>query len=192
MNKPTAILAADGRARRAFTVREVVRMQEAGVVGPDERLEVVDGELLPTSPKGARHEVLKRRLLRHLVLAAPDALAVVPEAGWQLDEMLYLEPDLLVFPETVPFADVRGADALLVVEIADSTLGYDLGRKPALYADAGVREYWVVDAVTRETHVHLNPVRGGYADVRAYGPEIALRPTLAPALAVRLADLPAT
>ena len=53
-----------------------------------------------------------------------------------------------------------------------------------------MREYWVVDAMTRETHVHLNPIRGGYADVRVYGPALTVNPTLAPALAVRLADLP--
>lgn len=165
-------------------------MQEAGVVGPDERLEIVDGELLPMSPKGARHEVLKRRLIRTFVLAASDSLAVVPEAGWQLSDLLYLEPDVLVHPESCSFEQVRGPDALLVVEVADSPLGYDLGRKPALYADAGVRENWVVDAATRQTHVHLTPVRGGYADVRAYGPELTVTPTLAPALAVRLSDLP--
>ncbi|MEJ1160434.1 Uma2 family endonuclease [Prosthecomicrobium sp. N25] len=191
MNART-ILSADGRVRRAFTVSDLFRMVEAGIVGEDERIEVVAGELFPMAAKGIRHEVLKQHLNLHLALALPAGFTFIPEPGWTLSELLYLEPDYLVFPARLGFAEVKGPQALLVIEVADSSLGYDLGRKPALYAAEGVREYWVVDAQSRETHVHREPAGTGYASVRIYPAAVELTAALIPGFKVRMADLPET
>lgn len=172
----------DGTLRRAFTIADVERMVEVGLVAPDERHELVAGELRPMSPKGARHEIVKRDLVRRLNRGLPDGIGVVPEAGWRLGDLLYLEPDILVYPEAVPFERIRGTDALLVVEIADTTLGYDLGAKARLYAAEGVAEYWVVDARSGETHVFTAPRPDGFSDVRVQGPGTRLRPALLPAI----------
>lgn len=188
MNARTTV-STDGQIRRAFTVTEVERMVEAGIIEPDERLEIVAGEILPMSPKGNRHEVLKQHLTLHFARRLPDACTFIQEGGWRLGELLYLEPDYLFFRADRPLASVKGPDALLVVEVADSSLGWDLGRKPALYGGEGVPEYWVVDAATRETHVHLQPGAGGYGSIRAYPPTIELAPQLVPGLVVRMADL---
>lgn len=176
----------DGGLRRAFTVADVERMVEVGLVAPDERLEIVAGEIRPMSPKGARHEVVKRDLVRILVKALPEGIGVVPEAGWRLGDLLYLEPDLLVCSDAIPYEAVTGRDALLVVEIADTTLAYDLGPKAKLYAAEGVREYWVVDVRTCETHVFTDPKPEGFSAVRVSERGRSLMPTLLPGLRVRL------
>ena len=85
--------------------------------------------------------------------------------------------------------DVRGPTALLVIEVADSSLEYDVATKAPIYARQGVRDYWVVDARTLATKVHRDPSPTGYASVRKVAPEKRLMPLLAPALTVRLRDL---
>lgn len=188
MNAPK-VLAPDGLPRRLFSVADVERMVAAGVVGPDERLEILDGEIVPMSPKGSRHEVLKVHLNLHFAATRPPTLLFAPEPGLRLDPMTYLEPDFLFYPADVPLEAVDGASALLVVEISDSTLGFDLGRKAQIYADHGLREYWVVDAARRETHVHRSPARGGYASVRMFGADERVESEFGGPW-LRLADLP--
>jgi Uma2 family endonuclease len=182
------VLSADGRLRRAFTVKDVERMVEVGLIDPDERLEIVAGEIMPMSPKGARHEVLKIALLERLFDQRSPDCRIAVEPGWRLGEMLYLEPDMLVYPAAVGFASMRGRDALLVVEIADSTLGTDLGPKAALYAAEGVRDYWVINAATHETHIHRDPGPNGYGTVQVVGPEEEAAAALIP-FKVRISEL---
>lgn len=165
-------------------------MVEAGIVGPEERLELVHGELIPLTDKSARHEILKRELVYRLLRGLPPEALCAPAAGWRLAPTLYLEPDFLVFPAGVRQAAVTGRDALLVIELSGSTLGYDLGRKPALYAGEGAREYWVIDAARRVTHIHRDPAGDGYRTVAALPAEADLRPHLIPGFSVRLADFP--
>lgn len=178
------------RSKRLFTVSDLERMVEAGVIDPDERLELIDGEILKMSPKGIAHEVLKQHLTINLVRAMPRDVTLVTEAGWQIRDDLYLEPDYLIFSASKPFAEVAGPDALLVIEIAVSSLAADLKLKGLIYAGLGVREYWVIDAMLREIHVHLEPTSQGYASVRTYPADVTVTPTFMPGYALRLADLP--
>jgi Uma2 family endonuclease len=162
MNAPVT-RAAEGLSRRAFTVAEVQRMVEVGLIPPDERLEVLGGEIVPMSPKGAKHEALKRALNRRWGRVCPDGYDFVPETGLHLDEHTYLEPDFIIIRRDLATAAIRGPDVLLAVEVAESSLEYDLGRKAAIYAEFGVRELWVVDAVRRVVHVHVGAGKGRYA-----------------------------
>ena len=195
MNAPVT-RAAEGLARRAFTVAEVRRMVETGVIPEDERLEILGGEIVPMSPKGARHEVLKVALMARWGKACPDGFVVAPETGLHLDEQTYLEPDIFIYRKGVGLAQVRGPDVLLAVEIADSSLDYDLGRKPLIYAEHGVRELWVIDAEKRQVHVHVGPGSGGYAWITVRDASTRLEPTgfpgdVAQALGVAIDDLEA-
>lgn len=182
-------MAADGLPRRAFTVKEVERMAELGLLLEHERVELIGGEIVPMSPKGNRHEILKAELLRHWYRAAPDDLALIPETTFRLSPDTYLEPDVLVFPRALGIADLAGDKVLLAVELSVSSLGYDLDRKPALYAHFGVPELWVIDAVRFVAHVHTLPRDGRYAGIAVKTRGDLLVPTLAPALAVRLSEL---
>jgi Uma2 family endonuclease len=182
--------AAEGLPRRRFTVAEVEAMVAAGVMEEDERVELIGGELVPMSPKGLEHEVVKTALLRRWYRLAPDHLDLTPETTFRLREETYLEPDVVIYPRTSGLRGLTGANVLLVVEIADSSVSYDIGRKAALYASFGIRELWVIDAVRLTTRVFRDPAADGYHTARDFGPSDRLVPLIAPeAFALRLDEL---
>lgn len=167
--------------RRRFSVAEVVRMTELGLILEDERLEIIDGEIIPMSPRGYRHEGLKGAINRFWGRLCPDAYDYVPETGLYLSDFVYLEPDFVVFESAVGLKNLRGPDVLLAIEVADSSIRYDLRTKPGIYAEHGVRELWVVDAARRRTHVHRDPGPAGYASVGIVAAQDRLEPRHAPA-----------
>jgi Uma2 family endonuclease len=179
MNAPAAL--AEGLPRRRFSVADVMRMVEVGLIGEDERLEVLDGEIVPMSPKGSRHEAIKAALNLRWGRMRPDTHAFAPETGLRLSDRTYLEPDFIVYSASILLADLRGSDVLLAVEVADSSLDYDLRRKPAIFAAFGVRELWVIDAARRLTHVHRRPVADGFELIEARPADARLAPEHAPA-----------
>jgi Uma2 family endonuclease len=182
--------AAEGLPRRRFTVAEVEAMVAAGVMEEDERVELIGGELVPMSPKGNHHEVLKAALLQRWYRAAPDGFGLVPETTFRLSEDTYLEPDVVIYPRATGIPGLAADNVLLVVEIADSSLRYDIGRKAALYASFGIRELWVIDAVRLTTRIFREPAADGYRDARDYPATERLVPLFAPeAFAVRLDEL---
>ncbi len=101
----------------------------------------------------------------------------------------YVLPDILVHAVATRTPDVRGPAALLIIEIAETSLDYDLLTKAALFAGHGVPEYWVVSARTLATTVHLKPTGAKYGLVSELPASSCLVPSLAPMLAVTLADL---
>jgi len=182
--------AAEGLPRRRFTVAEVEAMVAAGVMEEDERVELIGGELVPMSPKGNHHEIVKIALLRRWYRAAPDGFDLVPETTFRLSGDTYLEPDVVVFPRPPGLRALTAANALLVVEIADSSLRYDIGRKAALYASFGVRELWVIDAVRLTARIFADPSPEGYRVAQDFAASDRLAPRFAPqAFALRLDEL---
>jgi len=186
--------AADGWPRRAFTVTEVERMVDAGVIERDERFELIGGEIVPMSPKGLLHEVLKTALIEHWIKAKPDDLMLTPETTMRISDLTYLEPDIVIYRRSDGLAALGPRTALLVVEIADNSLSFDLRKKPEIYASSGLRELWVIDARERVLHVHRNaeqrhdgPPR--FADVKQYGSGELVTPQASAELAIRLDDL---
>lgn len=141
------------------------------------------------SPKGARHEVLRNELIIWWARRLPADVKFAEEPPLTLDDHYEPEPDIILFPAALRVDQVRGENVLLVVEIADSGLSWDLGAKSRTYAAFGVQEYWVIDASTRATTVHRNPGPDGYGAVVRHEPQDLLTPMLVPALAVRIADL---
>ena len=182
--------AAEGLPRRRFTVAEVEAMVAAGVMEEDERVELIGGELVPMSPKGNHHEVVKIALLRRWYRVAPDDIDLAPETTFRLSEDTYLEPDVVVYPSAIEPKDLTGPNVLLVVEIADLSLRYDMGRKAALYASFAVRELWVIDAVKLTARVFRDPEAAGYRDTRDFAGAERMVPLFAPeVLALRLDEL---
>lgn len=181
--------AAEGVPRWRWTTAELLRLTELGTFDPQDRFELIGGEIVPMSPKGRRHELVREEFENALRAHLPANARLVAEPQLNLDEATYTNPELLVRPAEIVTPDVRGDTALLVVEVADSSVVYDLTVKAALYARFGVREYWVIDVTTLETHVHLAPGPEGYASVTVHPGDATLQPTLVPALAVRLRDL---
>ena len=90
--------AAEGLPRRRFTVAEVEAMVEAGIMDEDERIELIGGELVPMSPKGNQHEVIKTALLHRWYRRTPEGFLLTPETTFRLSADTYLEPDFVVYP----------------------------------------------------------------------------------------------
>jgi Uma2 family endonuclease len=182
--------AAEGLPRRRFTVAEVEAMVAAGVMDEDERLELIGGELVPMSPEGIRHEAVKRALVDRWSRARPSDFWLVSETTFRLSEDTYLEPDIVIFPRSTGLTALSPENVRLVVEISDSSLRYDIGRKAALYASFGIRDLWVIDAVAMTARVFRAPSPEGYAERGLYTASDRIAPSLAPQdFALRLDEL---
>jgi Uma2 family endonuclease len=186
---PRSTRAADGLWRRRFTVAEIDAMVRAGILDEDERLELIHGELVPMSPKGSRHEILKVALNRRWQKLCPDEIQIAQETTFRLSEDTYLEPDFVIYPSEVGIVGIAGENVLLVVEVADTSTRYDRGRKANLYAEFGVREFWAIDAVKMTTRVFRAPSADGYADKRDFKASATMAPLLAPQVFARLDEL---
>ena len=181
--------AAEGQPRWRWTVAEIERVAAAGVFHEDEKFELLGGEIVPMSPRGRRHEIVRGVLAMHLTRIAPADIFVMAEAQFNLTDDSYVLPDILVHSAKLRTPDVRGPDALLAIEISDSSLGFDLNTKAPLYAGYGVPEYWVINVNTLTTTVHGGLASGVYAKPREIRKGRQLTPSLVPALAVTLGKL---
>lgn len=187
--------AADGLPRRAFTVDDIRRMVDVGVLGEDERFELVEGDLVMMAAKGYSHEIIKSALNLAVVRALPDGMTMGVEMSIELNRNTILEPDLAVFKRAslsksaASFSHVSSGELLLAIEVAASSLAYDRGLKAHLYARHRVHEFWVVDANERVTWIHKEPSENGWSSIVERGPnEVLTTPTL-PNFAIKLGEI---
>lgn len=174
-----------------FNWDEVLHMVEAGVLGDEPHVELIEGELIHMSPQSVLHVRVSRWLMRFLFRElAPTAWTVTAQAPAVLEPYSAPEPDIYVFPASIHDRDLTGPDIALAVEVAVSSLAFDLGRKARLYARHGVREYWVVDAEARRFVVHREPGADGYGSVETQVEPASISPLAIPGLAVAVGDMP--
>jgi Uma2 family endonuclease len=185
----------ENHPRRTFTVEDIRLMIEAGVLREDERIELVEGELIMMSAKKVAHELIKSELLVALARAVPNDMYVGVESTVQLADDILLEPDIVVISRDVykadpkSFARPRAQDLLVVIEIAVSSLVYDRGVKARLYAQHGIREFWVIDANERVTWIHTLPDADGWSSIVKRGADELLTLPALPGFSIRLADI---
>jgi Uma2 family endonuclease len=156
------------RNPRLFTVEEYHRMGEAGVFAPDERVELLDGEILIVPPMGPLHASSVERVNRAFVLRLAEHASVRPGLPVELSNFSEPEPDFTLARrrlDAYESAAVRPQDVFALVEIADSSLGFDRRRKLQAYARAGVPEYWIVNLRERTVERYREPNDLGYASV---------------------------
>jgi Uma2 family endonuclease len=158
------------------------------------RVELVEGELIDKMGKKRPH-VNSLTLLQGWLQAVFGVLRVNPEAPIDVapedNPTNEPEPDLIVLKRDLSHftqGNPRPEDLHLVIEVADSTLGFDLTTKAALYARAGVPEYWVLDVTGRRLIVHRDPRAGRYVSVAAYAEEESVAPLAAPESFLRVRD----
>ena len=168
--------------RHRLTVEQFDRMKIAGVFSPDVRVELIEGQVVELAPRGSRQRSAISRLCRLLSEAIGDRAIVSSKLAIRLDGMTEFKPDLAVCePRGGLYATAlpTGADALLVVEIADTTLDYDVRVKGPLYARHGVPEYWIFDLPARSLRRFRQPSGDRYRDVSAFEtPDIITLPGL--------------
>jgi Uma2 family endonuclease len=187
---PYTTQSAEGLPRRLWTVAEIEAMVAAGIIDEDERFELIDGEVVPMSPKGAKHEHIKVSLIRYWSKRLPESVFLAPETTFRLDKKSFLEPDFVFYGRNVGLAGIAPKTILLAVEVADTSLRYDMGRKAGIYAAHGVTQLWVIDAEKLVTHVFTHPSAEGYMEKRLLEATDTLVPGFAPELALKLAELP--
>ena len=181
--------AAEGLPRRPWTVAEIERMVEAGIIDEHERFELIGGEIVPMSPKGNWHENVKRALTVHWAKALPQELYMLTETTLRIGGRDFREPDFVFWPSSVKVSDLAPKHVRLIVEVSDSSLGYDLGRKADYYASLGLADYWVIDAKRLMTRIHRDPGANGYASISDKTHNQLMTPLSVPVLAVTLAGL---
>ncbi len=143
---------------RRWSVEEYNKMAEAGVIGPDERVELIDGEVVPLSPHDRKHSN-SVALANNLLVKTYGATHLV-RVGLpiQVGDFSEPEPDFaLVRPEQQDEARRHPTCADLVIEVSHTSLAYDRVKKTSLYASAGIPEYWIVNLVDRCLERHLEP-----------------------------------
>jgi len=173
--------------RRRFTVHDYHRMGEAGILHEDDRVELIEGEIVEMAAIGTRHFTCVNQLTRLLVRGVGDAAIVSVQNPVRLDEHTEPQPDLTVlrvrdYRESLPMPE----DVLLLIEVSDTTLAYDRGVKLPLYARAAIREVWIVDLPGEVIERHTDPSGGGYQHVERARHQETLESVALPGLALRV------
>src|SRR5579862_6042874 len=154
-------VAAYGAPLRRWTVRDYYRAASRGVFGDDEKLELLRGEVVRLSPQKSPHAAATSRLRLSLETVFPGAV-IREHSPMYLDDHNEPEPDVLVARGPIDQYDARhpnASDALLVVEVADSSIRKDRKLKGPLYAEFGIREYWILDLKANRLEIYRDPAQ---------------------------------
>lgn len=147
-------------ARHRLTVGRYHRLGEAGILGEDDRVELLEGQLVDMAPIAPRHALAVDALNELLVIAVAGRAGVRVQNPIELDDATEPKPDVVLVRRPwrgYPTSHPRAGDIILVIEVADTSRETDLGAKLALYARAGIREFWIVDLTTDGVRVRRNP-----------------------------------
>jgi len=171
--------------KRLFTVAEYHRMAEAGILGEDDRVELIDGEVVKMAPIGIRHATCVRRLNRLFSKWVGERAIVDVQNPIRLEEHSEPQPDLALLRPRPDFyaAEHPGSeDVLLVVEVAETSAAFDREVKVPLYARFGVPEVWLVDLAGEQVEVFRQPTPQGYRTVQTVRRGESVAPLLLPDL----------
>jgi Uma2 family endonuclease len=153
-------------------------MAEAGILRPDERVELIDGQIVAMSPQGPLHGALLSRIAARLIELFPrDRFCVRPQCTIALGDDYAPEPDLaVVVGRCEEHERELPRSAILIIEVADSSLRLDRTRKSDLYARGGVPDYWIVDIAARVVEIRREPSPAGFKLIRILQPDDRLLP----------------
>jgi Uma2 family endonuclease len=175
---------------RRWTRDEYERMIRAGIFAPEERVELIDGEIIRVSPPGPRHCTAIMLALEALRSAFGTRFQVRPQSPLALSDWSEPEPDISVVTGAPrDYRDQHPQTAVLVVEVSDSSLRLDRERKSRLYARQGIAEYWILNIRENGLEVYREPTIDGYKSIRAYERDHSIAPLGAPESPINVADL---
>ena len=178
--------------RRRFTIDEYHRMGDAGVLTEDDRVELLDGEIVRMSPIGTPHASTVARLTALFVRRFGRHATIWVQNPIVLDRWSEPQPDLCVLAPRADFyasAHPRPRDVLLGVEVMDSSRGYDRTLKLPLYAKAELREIWLVDLKAGAIEIYRRPALRGYREQNTVALGRAITPLAFPRVRFRASDL---
>ncbi|HEU0201972.1 MAG TPA: Uma2 family endonuclease [Burkholderiaceae bacterium] len=157
-----------GVARHRWTVDQYERMAETGLLAPDARVELIEGVIVDMAAIGSRHAATVKRLIRALTSAVGTRAILQVQDPLRLGDFSEPEPDLALLNPCDDFyasATPTAADALLVIEVAQTSAAYDRRIKLPLYATHGVPEVWIVDLDASLVHFHRQPHGERYLEI---------------------------
>jgi Uma2 family endonuclease len=166
-----------------ISVERYLKMAATGVLTRADRVELIDGEIFNMPPLGPPHAGITGKLIKLLVLSVGDAATVLSGPTLPLGKFSAPQPDLVLLKPRDDFYSHSyplPTDVLLLIEIAASSLGFDQGVKRALYARAGIAEYWVVDVASQRLFRYRNPIGDRYSDVDSFADGEIVAPRAVP------------
>jgi Uma2 family endonuclease len=151
---------------KSWTVQDYHRMSEMGILDPNEKTELIDGQITLMVAKGTPHVITLQLFGSELLSQLGTEALIRTQDPIHLDDSSEPEPDLVIVRgKILDYVDrhPQPNDIYLVVEVADSTLNYDCQVKDKTYAKAGIPDYWVIDLKNRQFHIFRHPQSSGYA-----------------------------
>ena len=160
------------RQRRLFTYRELLELDRLGMFN-NQRVELLEGEVIVMPPPNPPHAIttmqvhdrLTEAFHKHAMIIMQNPLRVSAD----MDNRNLPMPDVLVIQRHIYADHPMPEDVLLLVEVADSSIKEDKGRKLSLYALYGIKEYWIINLGTKRIEVYTDPVGEDYLSKRSYG-----------------------
>lgn len=155
--------------RRHFSVAEYYRMAEAGVLSEDDRVELIEGEIIEMNPIGSRHAACVGRLTELFGRLASGRAIVWVQNPVRVNDYSEPLPDVTLLKPRADFyaqANPRPMDVLLIIEVADSTVDFDRTIKKTLYARGGISEMWIVNLPEETIEIYTQPLNDTYQEIR--------------------------
>jgi len=159
-------------APRLINVDEYLKMAEAGILSQEDRVELIDGQILRMSPIGSRHAACVDKISALLHQLIPSGQTIIRvQNPVRLNDYSEPEPDIAILK---PAADYyagnhpQAKDILMIIEVADTSFDYDKEIKLPLYAEAGVPEYWIVHLEKQEIEAYREPANDGYLKMERF------------------------
>lgn len=169
---------------------EYERIVDAGGFSVDARLELLDGTIIDTSPQRSAHATAVGLIEEVLRPCMDDSRHIRSQKPLALDDRSEPEPDLAVVPGKLrDYAQSHPETALLIVEVADTSLAYDQDMKARAYARNGIAEYWILNLRDRVLEVYRDDDRQGYGQRRLIDADGQIAPLMTPECFIRVQDL---
>jgi Uma2 family endonuclease len=178
--------------RHRFTVKEYYRMAETGVLRPDARVELLNGEIIDMSPIGPFHGGVTTFLIEVFTAASKGRWLTTAQTPVRLDDQSEPQPDLMLLKPTADFyrrQHPQPADVFLLIEVFDTSLTTDREAKLPVYGRAGIAEVWIVDLADLTIEIYREPHFQGYAVKTVSREGDKAKPQAFPDAAVDVAEL---
>lgn len=176
--------------RHQWTREEYDRMIAAGVFHPEARLELIDGEIINMTPQGSLHVTAVRLAEERLRLAFPQGHDIRVQMPLALDTNSEPEPDIAVVTGTLlDYRDSHPSTAILIIEVADTTLSFDQQQKKKLYARTGIQDYWIINLIDQQLEVYRDPKGDEYMQIKTLQSGETITPLSSPQSNIAISEL---
>lgn len=177
---------------KKFTIEQYHKMGESNIFHPEERLELIKGEIIKMSPVGLKHITAINRLTNLLVYELHQKALISVQNSIQLDDYSEPQPDVVLAKPRADFygnQPIKPEDIYLLIEVSDSTIKYDRKVKIPLYAENKIEEVWLVNLNNNTLEVYREPENNSYQNFQKLNSKKAISPLAFPELMINLTEI---